>query len=77
MILGLADYDLADVFRAVNGYSASDAGWLARRGETEWRRRADHIFASRRLRETSGRYLHAWRERRLSDHSAIEADFAG
>jgi exonuclease III len=77
VVLGLAANDLADVFRTVNGYSATDASWVARRGEKEWGRRYDHIFASRRLTATSCRYLHDWREQRLSDHSAIEADFAG
>ena len=48
----------------------------ARRGGQSWGRRYDHVFASRRLTPTACRYLHAWREQRLSDHSAIEADFA-
>jgi endonuclease/exonuclease/phosphatase family metal-dependent hydrolase len=76
IVLGLAEHDLADVFRAVNGYSATDVSWVVRRGEKQWGRRYDHIFASRRLNATSCRYLHDWREQRLSDHSAIEADFA-
>ena len=75
-MLGLAEHDLADVFRALNGYSATDASWVARRGEKRWGRRYDHIFASRRLAASACRYLHDWREQGLSDHSAIEADFA-
>ena len=77
VLLGLAEYDLADVFRALNGYSATDASWVARRGEKRWGRRYDHIFASRCLRPTCCRYLHDLREHRLSDHSAIEVEFAG
>ncbi len=45
-------------------------------GERQEGRRYDHIFASRKLAETSCHYEHPWREQGLSDHSAIEADFA-
>ena len=76
VVLGLAEHDLPDVFRALNGYTATDSSWLARRGGQSWGRRYDHVFASRRLTPTACRYLHAWREQRLSDHSAIEVDFA-
>jgi exonuclease III len=76
VVLGLAEHDLPDVFRALNGYTATDASWVARRHDKSWGRRYDHVFASRRLRPTACRYLHAWREQRLSDHSATEADFA-
>jgi exonuclease III len=76
VVLGLSQHDLPDVFRALNGYTTTDASWVARRGGESWGRRYDHIFASRRLAPTACRYLHSWREQRLSDHSAIEADFA-
>ena len=76
VVLGLGEHDLPDVFRALNGYAATDFSWLARRGGKSWGRRYDHAFASRRLRPTACRYVHAWREQGLSDHSAIEADFA-
>ena len=76
VVLGLAEHDLADVYRALNGSAATDASWFARRGEQRWGRRYDHIFAARGLEATGCRYLHAWREDGLSDHSAIEADFA-
>jgi exonuclease III len=76
VLLGLGEHDLPDVFRALNGYTATDGSWFARRGGQSWGRRYDHIFASRRLMPTACRYLHEWREHRLSDHSAIEADFA-
>jgi exonuclease III len=76
VVLGLGQHDLPDVFRALNGHTATDVSWVARRGGQSWGRRYDHVFASPRLRPTACRYLHAWREQRLSDHSAIEADFA-
>jgi exonuclease III len=76
IVLGLGEHDLPDVFRALNGYAASDASWFARGRGRSWGRRYDHVFASQRLKPTACRYLHAWREQRLSDHSAIEADFA-
>lgn len=75
VVLGLADHDLADIFRGLHGYSSTEPSWVAHRGGKEWGRRYDHIFASRRLAATSCRYLHSWREGGLSDHSAIEADF--
>jgi exonuclease III len=76
VVIGLADHDLPDVFRDLNGYSATDVSWIHRRREKQWARRYDHIFASRRLAATSCHYEHTWREpQRLSDHSAIEADF--
>lgn len=76
VVLGRGEHDLSDVFRALHGHAATDTSWVARRGGKSWGRRYDHVFASRRLRPTACRYLHAWREQRLSDHSAIEADFA-
>jgi exonuclease III len=76
VVLGLDEHDLPDVFRALNGYTATDASWVARRHDKSWGRRYDHIFASRRLTPTACRYVHLWREQGLSDHSAIEADFA-
>jgi endonuclease/exonuclease/phosphatase family metal-dependent hydrolase len=76
VILGLAEFDLADTFRALDGYSATDISWVAPRGEKSWARGYDHIFASRSLAPRTCSYLHSWRERGLSDHSAIEADFA-
>jgi exonuclease III len=76
VILGLADFDLTDVFRSLNGYEPRDASWVVRRGTRETGRRYDHVFASADMLATRCQYLHAWREDGLSDHSAIEADFA-
>ena len=74
VILGLAEHDLRDVFRSLNGYSAQDASWIVKRRGEHWRRRYDHIFAAESLRPVRCSYVHSWRETRLSDHSAIEAD---
>ena len=59
VVLGLGEHDLPDVFRALNGYTATDASWLARSGGQSGGRRYDHIFASRRLAPTACRYVHA------------------
>lgn len=73
VLVGLAEYDLVDVFRAVHGYETTDSSWFLRRGERAIGRRFDHVFASRSLVPKSCRYLHALREAGLSDHSPIEA----
>lgn len=76
VILGLAEHDLPDIFRACNGYEPSDASFVTRRRGKCFPRRYDHIFASQALGATACRYHHGWRDPlRLSDHSAIEAAF--
>lgn len=76
VIRGLADYDLPDIYRLLNGYEAEDYSWIVKRkGEVVSRRRFDHIFASPSLNPVSCRYLHHLRTRGLSDHSAVEAVF--
>lgn len=73
---GLAEFDLPDVFRAVNGYEVQEFSWcLKRKGQVIARRRFDHIFASSALNPVECQYLHQVREKGLSDHSAIEAVF--
>lgn len=76
ILLGLAAYDLPDVFRDLHGYSVDAWSWVARRKSQEWPRRFDHVFASRRLRAQHCRYLDGWRKSGLSDHAAIEVVFA-
>lgn len=72
IILGLAQFDLVDVFRLLNGYCARDYSWRSqtRTGETIGYR-LDHIFASLALKPTACRYLHEFRaaraERSLGD----------
>ena len=70
----LAAHDLPDVFRQLHGFAVTDASWFAPNSSTGFR--LDHVFASRRLRAQSCRYLHGLRENGWSDHSAMEAVFA-
>jgi exonuclease III len=73
VLVGLADFDLYDVFRGLHGFGREDFSWhLRRKGETI-RRRFDHLFASRRFGVRSCQYLHRCRESGLSDHSPIAA----
>lgn len=76
VVVGLADYDLADVFRRFHGYGVDAASWVARRNGREWPRRFDHVFASQQLGAYSCRYVDEWRTVGLSDHAALEVDFA-
>ena len=72
VIEGLAEYDLPDMFRLLNGYEKNEFSWiLSRKGAIIARRRFDHIFASKKLNPMACHYLHYFRENQLSDHSAI------
>ena len=77
LLTGLAEWDLTDIFRAVNGYDRQDISWVM---NTRYRRKAahrlDHILASADLNAIECDYQHGWRELGLSDHSAMEAVFA-
>jgi exonuclease III len=75
IMLKLAEVDLLDVFRQVNGYTPQDSSWYAKNRGRAFGFRLDHIFASRILNPVSCRYLHDLRETGLSDHSALEATF--
>lgn len=80
VVEGLATYDLADAFRHLHPRK-EEYSWVWRgRGRggapKTVRRRFDHMFASESLGATSCRYVHSVREGRLSDHSAIVADFS-
>jgi len=76
VIQGLAEYNLYDIFRQLNGYESEEFSWLLRRkGKIIARRRFDHIFAAKTLNPDTCRYIHSFREESLSDHSAIEATF--
>jgi exonuclease III len=50
---GLSDYDLIDIYRLVNGYSAQEISWSATRKGVEYGRRFDHVFGSRRFEYSS------------------------
>ena len=76
VIEGLAEYDLHDMFRLLNGYDTNDFSWiLVRKGKVIAKRRFDHIFASKKLKPKQCYYVHSLRENKLSDHSAIEGIF--
>jgi len=72
----LAEYNLYDIFRLLNGYKLQEFSWLLKRkGKIIARRRFDHIFAAKALHPITCQYIHSFRENSLSDHSAIEATF--
>lgn len=71
---GLAAYDVADVYRNLNAGKREASFYDGSNGQRAGRR-YDHIFASASLNPVECRYLHYLRERKLSDHSAIEAVF--
>jgi endonuclease/exonuclease/phosphatase family metal-dependent hydrolase len=59
-----------DAFRALHGYQRRDRSWVSSWGEAY---RLDHVLVSPGLRPVACDYVHEWRERGLSDHSAIWA----
>jgi exonuclease III len=76
VLVGLAEFDLADVFRSLHGYGVQEWSWYWRAGSRRIGRRFDHVFASACLNAINCHYLHDLREMGLSDHSGIEVDFA-
>ncbi|MFC6720271.1 endonuclease/exonuclease/phosphatase family protein [Halobacteriaceae archaeon SHR40] len=73
VIVGLAEHDLADAYRTVNGYGDNAYSFVTKNGDNEWRRRFDHMFASEALDPTTAEYLHQYDE--LSDHTPLEVIF--
>lgn len=76
LLRGLADFDLCDCYRLLNGYQQTDCSWYAYNRGRAFGFRLDHVLASRAMNAVSARYLHELRENRLSDHSALEVVFA-
>jgi endonuclease/exonuclease/phosphatase family metal-dependent hydrolase len=75
VVPGLQELGYQDAYRAL--HDAPEPSWTWRRiagHEGGWR--IDHIFASPQLRTVACHYHHSWRDRDLSDHSALEADLA-
>ena len=72
VISGLAQFNLKDVYRELNGYPPKDFSWYSR---PHIGRRFDHVFASDDLSAIECKYVHEWRIKKLSDHSAIEVIF--
>lgn len=71
LVVGLPARGWRDAFRALHGYERRDRSWVGRAGYG-WR--LDHLIVSPHLQPVACDYLHEWRERGLSDHSAIWAD---
>jgi exodeoxyribonuclease-3 len=77
VVPGLRELGYRDAYRALHGYAMPEPSWTWKRiaGHSGgWR--IDHIFASSQLRAVACRYHHPWRDRGLSDHSALEVDLA-
>jgi len=76
VIRDLAEYDLPDVYRQLNGWEAEEYSFVVwRKGKIVSQRRFDHVFGSQALNPVSCRYIHAVRENWLSDHSVVEVEF--
>jgi exonuclease III len=77
IICGLAEWDLIDVFRELNGYDRRDVSWIFNtRSQRRSGHRLDHVLASSSLNPTYCDYQHGWRDAGMSDHSAMEALFS-
>jgi endonuclease/exonuclease/phosphatase family metal-dependent hydrolase len=72
---GLAQCDLTDVFRILGRFPPADKSWYWRGFGRAVGRPFDHVFASKDLLPRDAGYLHGWRDRKLSDHSAVLARF--
>jgi len=76
LLTGLAEWDLRDAFRELNGYDRRDVSWVFHtRSRRKAAHRLDHVLASASLNPIACDYLHEWREAGLSDHSGMEAIF--
>lgn len=73
VMIDLADYDLTDAYREVNGYGDDAYSWVAKNRGNEFPRRFDHVFASELLNATEASYLHEYDD--LSDHTPLEVMF--
>ena len=63
---------LQDVFRTKNSYKDTSGSWFTNKGQG---RRYDHIFSSESLTVNNAFYDHEPREKNLSDHSPVIAEF--
>jgi endonuclease/exonuclease/phosphatase family metal-dependent hydrolase len=75
ILIGLGAYDLPDIFRVLHDFGVQEFSWYWRGKGTPVGRRYDHVFASSSLNAVRCEYLHALREKGLSDHSPIEVLF--
>jgi exodeoxyribonuclease-3 len=72
LIKGLEPHGFRDAFRALHGLEARELSW-------EWARwrggyRLDHLIVSEDVEVSEVRYVHAWRQAGLSDHSPLLAE---
>jgi exonuclease III len=77
ILLGLAAYDLYDVYRRLHGYESQACSWYPVRKDPQRQaclvgRRFDH-FASTAFTPESCTYLQIFRASGLSDHAGLEA----
>jgi exonuclease III len=74
VVPGLRELGYRDAYRFLHGYESREPSWtwqvISGHGGG-WR--LDHLFTSRELQPVACNYHHAWRDARLSDHSALEA----
>lgn len=75
ILLGLAEYDLTDVYRQMHGYKRQEFSWFPRRKKGGVPRRFDHVFASNIFNPKTCTYLRDFEQHGLSDHSPIEVVF--
>jgi endonuclease/exonuclease/phosphatase family metal-dependent hydrolase len=71
LIVTLREHGYEDAFRTLHGYMRRDRSYVFMNGRVGWR--LDHVIV-RGLRIAGCDYVHDWRERKLSDHSAMWAD---
>jgi exodeoxyribonuclease III len=75
VVPGLRELGFRDAYRTLHGYESRSPSWTWRQiagHDGGWR--LDHTFVSGELVLLGCRYHHEWRERGLSDHSALETD---
>lgn len=75
IINGLEAQDPAELLRRLHGYGVMECSWRLKRYGEFTDRRFDHMYAPAALNPVACRYVHAWREAELSDHSALEIEF--
>jgi exonuclease III len=72
LIKGLEPHGFSDAFRTLHGMQTRELSWAWQRWGGGYR--LDHLIVSAEVSVTECRYLHEWRERGASDHSALTAE---
>lgn len=73
VLRGLEAFGFQDAFRDLHGHQPGYSFVLNRKSRS-FRRRFDDLLLSGHVKAKACRYIHAWREGKLSDHSAVEAE---